>query len=464
MVGRGPIDLVFTSGWISNVDACWDLPPLRSFFRQLASISRLILFDRRGSGHSDRPTQVESLALEHGVDDLRAVMDAAESERAVLFGTEDGGMLVGMFAATHPDRTVALVLFAPWAKVLKTPDYPHGWTEAEEEEWQRHLLRNGVRRPLRAGSSPWSRQDLRATNLLIHAFTRYWRACASPAAVKAIDAMQLEVDARPVLRSIHVPTLVMNRIDDRMDPVDEARFIAGAIPGARLVELAGVEHWPFLGETDRVLDELHRFITSIRTEEAGLERVLATVLFTDIVGSTNRAAVLGDGAWGEVLERHHELVRAMLARYRGMEIDTAGDGFFATFDGPARAAKCARAIIVGVKPLGIEVRAGVHTGEVGRSRERLVGWRGHRIPGWSESPSVRGAGVSDGEGPDRWFRPRLRGRWRARIERRPRPVAPVPGLGVTRTFAELLIDCEEVRILRRVLVGMLREVDRQPRP
>lgn len=364
VVGRGPVDLVFTSGWISNVDACWDLPPLRSFFRQLASISRLILFDRRGSGLSDRPTQVESLALEHGVDDLRAVMDAAESERAVLFGTEDGGMLVGMFAATHPDRTVALVLFAPWAKVLKTPDYPHGWTEAEEEEWQRHLAAEWGTTAFTRWQFTLVAPGLESNEPLIHAFTRYWRACASPAAVKAIDAMQLEVDARPVLRSIHVPTLVMNRIDDRMDPVDEARFIAGAIPGARLVELAGVEHWPFLGETDRVLDELHRFITSIRTEEAGLERVLATVLFTDIVGSTNRAAVLGDGAWGEVLERHHELVRAMLARYRGKEIDTAGDGFFATFDGPARAAKCARAIIVGVKPLGIEVRAGVHTGEV----------------------------------------------------------------------------------------------------
>ena len=226
---------------------------------------------------------------------------------------------------------------------------------------------------------------LESNEPLIHAFTRYWRACASPAAVKAIDAMQLEVDARPVLRSIHVPTLVMNRIDDRMDPVDEARFIAGAIPGARLVELAGVEHWPFLGETDRVLDELHRFITSIRTEEAGLERVLATVLFTDIVGSTNRAAVLGDGAWGEVLERHHELVRAMLARYRGKEIDTAGDGFFATFDGPARAAKCARAIIVGVKPLGIEVRAGCTRVRSRRSRERLVGWPWSSDPSWAKA-------------------------------------------------------------------------------
>jgi pimeloyl-ACP methyl ester carboxylesterase/class 3 adenylate cyclase len=348
---------------MSNVDAAWDVPPLRSFFHQLASISRLILFDRRGSGLSDRPTQVESLALEHGVDDLRAVMDATESDRAVLFGFEDGGMLAGMFAATHPDRTVALVLFAPWAKALKTPDYPGGWSEEEQEEWERHVAAEWGTTAFTRWQFTLLARGFEKDEALIQAFTRYWRACASPAAVKAVDAMNLEVDARPVLSSIHVPTLVMSRIDDLM-AIDEARLIAGAIPGAQLVELPGAEHPPFLGDTDRVLDELHRFITSIRTEEAALERVLATVMFTDIVGSTDRAAALGDQAWGEVLERHHALVRAMLARYRGREVDTAGDGFFATFDGPARAAKCARAIIEGVKLLGIEVRAGVHTGEV----------------------------------------------------------------------------------------------------
>jgi pimeloyl-ACP methyl ester carboxylesterase/class 3 adenylate cyclase len=364
VLGRGPVDLVFTPGWISNVDAVWDVPPLRSFFRKLASVSRLILFDRRGSGLSDRPTQVKSLALEHGVDDLRAVMDAAGSDRAVLFGVEDGGMLAGMFAATHPDRTVALVLFAPWVKVLKTHDYPFGWSAAEQEEWEHHIAAEWGTTAFTRWGFTLTAPGLEGNEALVQAFTRFWRACASPAAVKAIDAMQLEVDARPVLRSIHVPTLVMNRIDDRMDPIAEARFIAGAIPGAQLIELPGVEHWPFLGDTDRVVDELHRFITSIRTEEAALERVLATVLFTDIVGSTDRAAAVGDAAWKEIVERHHSTVRALLGRYRGHEVDTAGDGFFATFDGPARAAKCAKAIIEGVKPLGIEIRAGVHTGEV----------------------------------------------------------------------------------------------------
>ena len=364
VLGQGPVDLVYTEGWISNVDACWDVPPLGSFFRQLSSISRLILFDRRGSGLSDRPTQVESLALEHGVDDLRAVMDAAGSERAVLFGFEEGGMLAGMFAATNPDRTVALVLFAPWVKGMKSPDFPFGQSEAEWEEWERHVATEwgtpAFARWLIALNVPGLEPDDR----LVQAYTRYWRACASPGAIKAIGAMEVEIDARPVLRSVHVPTLVMNRIEDRMQPVEEAQFIAGALQSAQLVELPGDEHAPWLGDRDRVLDELHRFIASIRTEEAALDRVLATVLFTDIVGSTDRAAALGDRAWGEVLERHHDLVRAMLTRYRGQEVDTAGDGFFATFDGPARAAKCARAIIEGVRPLGIEVRAGVHTGEV----------------------------------------------------------------------------------------------------
>jgi pimeloyl-ACP methyl ester carboxylesterase len=209
VLGQGPIDLVYSPGWISNVDACWDVPPLRSFFRQLASISRLILFDRRGSGLSDRPTQVESLALEHGVDDLRAVMDAARSDRAVVFGLEDGGMLAGIFAASHPDRTVALVLFAPWAKTLKTRDYPFGWSDAEQEEWERHFGTEWGTTAFTRWQFTVIAPGLEDDEALIQAFTRYWRACASPAAVKAIDAMQLEVDARPVLRSIHVPTLVM---------------------------------------------------------------------------------------------------------------------------------------------------------------------------------------------------------------------------------------------------------------
>ena len=364
VVGKGEVDLVYSDGFVSNVDARWDVPQFGGFLRQLASVSRLILFDRRGSGLSDRPTQVESLALEQGVDDLRAVMDATDSKRAVLFGFEDGGMLAGMFAATHPDRTIALVMFSPWAKAIETPDWPFGWSQAELDEWNRRVADDwGTTAFARwnvSNADPGRERDAN----FVEAIARYQRASASPGAIEAIDAMQNEIDARPVLRSIHVPTLVMNRSDDGMQTVDEPRFIADAIHGARFVELPGKEHPPFLGDTARVVDELHRFITAIREEEAALDRVLATVLFTDIVGSTDRAAALGDHAWKDVLERHHDLVRAMLTRYRGTEVDTAGDGFFATFDGPARAARCALAIIEGVKSLGIEVRAGVHTGEV----------------------------------------------------------------------------------------------------
>lgn len=364
VLGQGDVDLVYTEGFVSNVDARWDVARHIAFLRQLASGSRLITFDRRGTGLSDRPTQVESLALELGVDDLRAVMDATDSEQAVLFGVEDGGMLAGMFAATHPGRTIALVMFTPWAKLSESPDWPFGWTQAEQDEWDRRVAEDwgttAFDRWLVANAAPGLERD----EDFVEALARYHRACASPAAIRAIDAMLTEIDARPVLRSIHVPTLVMTRSDDGMQAVDEPRVIAEAIPGAKFVELPGKEHPPFLGDTDRVMDELQRFIKSIREEEAALERVLTTVLFTDIVGSTDQVAALGDRAWGDVLNRHHALVRAMLSRYRGVEIDTAGDGFFATFDGPARAAKCATAIVEGVKPLGIEVRAGVHTGEV----------------------------------------------------------------------------------------------------
>jgi pimeloyl-ACP methyl ester carboxylesterase/class 3 adenylate cyclase len=360
VLGHGPVDVVFTPGWLSNVDAYWDVPA-GAFFRQLASISRLTLFDRRGSGLSDRPTQVESLALEHGVDDLRAVMDATESRRAVLFGFEDGGVLAGMFAASHPDRTVALVLFAAWFKALKTPDWPFGDTEAELQEFHRKVAAEW-------GTEAFTRWNMTYANVRelderdIQAITRYFRACASPAAAQAIDEMHMGIDARPVLGSIHVPTLVMSRSDD--GSVEEARFIASAIPGAQLVELPGAEHPPFFGDTGRVLKEINQFVTSIRAEEAVFDRVLGTVLFTDIVGSTQKAAELGDRAWRDLLERHHTTVRAMLARYRGTEIDTAGDGFFATFDGPARAVRSAEAIVEAVKPLGLEIRAGVHTGEI----------------------------------------------------------------------------------------------------
>jgi class 3 adenylate cyclase/pimeloyl-ACP methyl ester carboxylesterase len=364
VVGAGPFDLVYTPGWLSNVNALSDMPDQARFFRALSSIARLILFDRRGTGLSDRPSLVDSLALEHGLDDVRAVMDAAVSQRAVLMGFEDGGMLAAMFAASDPDRSSALILFSPWAKGRKSADYPWAFSDDELEEWSRHISEEW-------GSPAFARWNLSTSgpryasdDVFVNGLARYLRACASPGAVRAVDAMHNETDARPVLPTVRVPTLVMHRRGDRMGNLKEVRYIASRIPGAKMAELDGVDHPPFLGAIDPVVEEIERFISSMRAEEAQLDRVLATILFTDIVGSTERAAALGDRSWRDLLEWHHATARALLARYRGNEVDTAGDGFFATFDGPARAVRCAQALVEAMAPLGIEIRAGVHTGEV----------------------------------------------------------------------------------------------------
>jgi len=364
VIGSGPFDLVYTPGWVSNIDAAWDLPGYPALIRGFATIGRVILFDRRGSGLSDRPTASDSLALEYGVEDIRAVMDAATSERAVLLGFEDGGMLTAMFAASTPERVSGLALFAPWARLRKAPDYPWGWTDEEIDDWERR------------DASEWGTLSNAAWNLSISApgrqhdeafvrsVARFFRASASPGAVQAIDRMHRSIDARPVLDAVRVPTIVLQRAGDRMADADESRHIADRIPGATLIELPGSEHAPWVGDVDAVIRAIHDFASSLEEERALVDRVLATVLFTDIVNSTERAASLGDAAWKDLVERHHHVVRAMLSRYRGREIDTAGDGFFASFDGPARAIRCAEAVAGALGPLGIEIRTGIHTGEV----------------------------------------------------------------------------------------------------
>jgi class 3 adenylate cyclase len=364
VLGDGPYDLVYSSGWLSNVDVHLEVPDLGEFLRDLARRARLITFDRRGTGVSDRPSAVETISLEKGTDDLLAVMDAVGSERALLFGFEDGCVPSLLFAASHPGRTLGLLLFAPWVSFRATPDFPWGWTEEEADEWDEHVRTEWGTEAF----ARWNLADAAPSTLRdparVRAWTRYWRLCASPDAVEALNRMQREIDARAVLPAVRVPTLVMHRTGDLSEPVHAGRFVADRIPGGRFVELQGDDHPPFIGDTRPVLAELDRFAASILDQEAEFERVLATVLFTDIVGSTGRAAELGDRAWGELVERHHAIVRAFLARYRGTEVDTAGDGFFATFDGPARAVRCAEAIVHGIRPLGLEVRAGVHTGEV----------------------------------------------------------------------------------------------------
>jgi class 3 adenylate cyclase/alpha-beta hydrolase superfamily lysophospholipase len=364
-VGDGPTDIVFTPGYVSNVDRAWDEGGHAGLFRELAALGRLIIFDRRGTGLSDRPDEVQSLALELGLNDLQAVLDAVASERPVLFGSEDGGILAAMFAAANPDRVSALVLWSPWVKGRRSADYPWAWSEDEQDEWD-HQVEDGW------GSEAFARQILKDSGAALDVaedrhfvarFARYLRSCASPGAVLALERMQAQIDARPILATITTPTIILRRKGDTRS-MEEARAVVGMIPGAKLIELSGKEDQPFLGDVHEMAKSIRNFVDGVRNEAQQIDRYLATILFTDVVGSTSRAASSGDRSWKEIMERHHAVVRAMLARYRGTEIDTAGDGFFATFDGPARAVTCARQIIQALEPTGLQIRAGVHTGEV----------------------------------------------------------------------------------------------------
>ena len=368
VVGEGPFDLLWTPGWFSNLECAWEVPELGEFLGELASFSRLILFDRRGFGLSDSPITTDSWSLEAGMDDIRAVLDAAGSERPVLFGLDDGGALCTLFAASDPGRVSALVLFAVWVKYFKSPDYPWGWTKQQDKAWMQSTENYW------GTDEYWADLDRRISWYVsphigsdpgrVRAWARYARLSASRGAALAVARMQRETDISAVLPAVMVPTLVMHRTDDKAEPVGQARYLGERVPNAKVVELPGAEHAPFAGDAESVLRELRRFVSAVRDEEAEFDRVLATVMFTDLVGSTERAAALGDRAWRELVERHHSIIRALLARYRGTEVDTAGDGFFATFDGPARAVRCARAIVDAVQLLGLDVRAGVHTGEV----------------------------------------------------------------------------------------------------
>jgi len=364
VLGHGPTDIVYTPGFISNVETVWEQGRHAELFRKLAALGRLIIFDRRGTGLSDRPDRVESLALELGMNDLRAVLDAAESARAVLFGFEEGGTLAAMFAAGHPDRASALLLFSPWIKGRRSLDYPWAWSDEESQAWDQHVEEGwgteAFMRWLLSAAAP----ELAGDERFIADHARYFRSCASPGAAQAIVKMQAEIDARPILPTISVPTLTLQRVGDRTGTLEEARYITNLIPGAKLVELEGNEHVPFLGDTDGVVGAVEMFLAGVRHEETEFDRFLASVLFTDVVSSTARAAEIGDRSWSALIERHHAIVRAMLTRYRGTEIDTAGDGFFSTFDGPARAVRCAQQIIDALEPTGLRIRAGVHTGEV----------------------------------------------------------------------------------------------------
>ena len=360
VTGDGPIDLVWVPGWVSNMEISWEDPSYARFLDRLASFSRLIVFDKRGTGLSDRVPVTELPTLEQRMDDVRVVMDAVGSERAVLFGASEGGAMSALFAATYPDRTEALILYGAYATFLEADGYPWGWDRQTFEKWIDALA--GLWddfSPTLFGWAPSMADDPAARRY----WTRFVRMGASPAAVVAFTHMIAEIDIRNILSSVRVPTLVIHRKDDRMVDVGAARYLAEHIPNAKYVELAGADHLWWWEGADTILDEVEEFVTGVRPA-ADLERVLATVMFTDIVGSTERAASMGDRKWRDLLENHHTIVRSQLSQFRGKEVDTAGDGFLATFDGPARGIRCGMAIAEGVRQIGLEVRVGLHTGEL----------------------------------------------------------------------------------------------------
>ncbi len=367
--GDGPVDILFVLGWVTHIEQMWTEPRFERFFTRLSSFARVMVFDKRGVGLSDRVSEENLPSLEVRMDDARAVMDAVGSERAVVLGVSEGGPMAMLFAATYPERTIALVVFGTSACWNNAPDYPYSVRDADEDP---EILAFRERRERLWGTKELAREFLAdsfspglADDESLQAWLAgYMRSAASPGAVNALSAMNRDIDVRSALPAIHVPTLVLARDGDLDYPERETRWIADHIHGARYVAFPGDDHLFVMGRQDDLLDEIERFVASVRDDEADLDRVLATVMFTDMVGSTEKAAELGDKGWRDLVERHHGVVRALLGRFRGKEVDTAGDGFFATFDGPARGVRCAEAIAEAVRDIGIEVRAGVHTGEV----------------------------------------------------------------------------------------------------
>jgi class 3 adenylate cyclase len=357
VVGDGPLDVVLVPGFISHVELAWELPAGVHLIQRLASFARLIMFDKRGTGLSD--PVVGAPTLEDRMDDVHAVMQAVGSERAALLGVSEGVPMSALFAATYPELTSALVLYGGMARSTWAPDYP--WATPADALIESSLelapyMYDGAMLEILA---PSLADDPRA----VEVFAKLQRYGASPAMLEQSFLMFLDIDVRPILPTITAPTLVLHRVGDRAVNRHGAEWMAGQIPGARYVELDGIDHAIYAGDSDAVLDEVEEFLTGVR-RATEVDRVLATVMFTDIVDSTRQASAMGDRAWRELLDAQNTVLRRELARARGREIKTLGDGMLVTFDGPARAIRCALALTEAVRPLGIEVRVGLHTGEV----------------------------------------------------------------------------------------------------
>ncbi len=418
VVGDGPFDIVFApSSYVSNVELMWDWSFTRSLLTGLAARGRLIFFDRRGTGLSDKVTGDHLPTLEARAEDIHAVMDAAKVERAILFGTEDGSAMTFVLAATYPDRARALIAYNPMSKGSWAPDAPWLQTREESDAW---LSQVDTGWGTQAFFDDYAREVMPSLSTdpgFVRGYATLIRQSISAADAMSIERMWFETDMRDVLPAIQAPSLIVYDPMIRVSPEEEVRYVAQHIPGGTFAAISGTPDWA------EFFDHVDRFLASLTHEEAEFDRVLATLLFTDIVGSTAQATDMGDRAWHELLERHHATVRAMLGRYRGREISTAGDGFLATFEGPARAIRCASAIAEAVQPLGLEIRAGLHTGEIEMVGEDVrgiavhIGARVAAIAGASEvlvsqtvKDLVAGSGLSFEDAgehelkgvPDRW--------------------------------------------------------------
>jgi len=355
-LGKGPIDLILVPGWVSNIEVFWEEPNIVRFFRKLAGFSRFIIFDKRGTGLSDRG--IEAATLEERMDDVRAVLDAVGSHRAALLGYSEGGAMCTLFAATYPDRTEALITIGSYARRLRAPDYPYF---ADREE---------TLKAVDAAAAAWGGPvwiDTRLPSVAHDPLIRQWwarflRMSASASAAAALQRLNIEIDVRHVLPSIRVPTLVLHAAKDRAIPFGAGQYMAACISNAKFVEVDGVDHLPFYDKSDIFVQHIQAFLTGSARPAVPESRV-STLMCTDIVESTQMAFEKGNLRFGDLLEAHHKAIRSVLAQYRGEEINTAGDSFLASFDGPARAIKCALAIVDSLGAIGIACRIGLHTGE-----------------------------------------------------------------------------------------------------
>lgn len=368
VVGDGAVDLVLVSTWFSHLEAQWEFPGFAHYLRRLSSFSRLIAFDKYGIGLSD-PIPSRSLPpIEDWMDDVRTVMDAVDSERAVIMGANEGSMMAALFAATYPERTIALVLVNATARMASAPDYAIGVSPEVQDRLGTLVAKAWGSGEMMAAVNP----SLTADPVGAQAWARFLRLSASPATAAAVMRMLFELDVRDALPAIHAPTLVVQRTDNPFITLEQGRYVADRIRDAKFVAVPGADYGLAVGDVDAALDEVEEFMTGAKSA-GGADRVLATVLFTDVVGSTARLSVVGDRQWREVLDSHHALARRQVERYGGRIVDTIGDGLLATFDGPARGIRCAIALRDGVRRIGVTIRAGLHTGEIERRGDDVSG-------------------------------------------------------------------------------------------